>query len=726
MDGVGTGTGPSEASGAYVAELGPTLSSSFGNPAAVTALVIPPAVISVLALVPVSLLSPNAASLLNGAIVPVDPPTWFPVVQSTLLVLWAIALAFGSAAAAFAVAARAGGIRASVTDAWREAGRRALPLSIVFIVLGIIGAAVTGATLALAAVSHVAVALVFIAVAIVVIAPILAAPSTALLARRGPFAALRHAASVPRWSRDAVVARTRMSLGVGLGVALALGTVWLTRDLEGSVLAVLLRDVLRAAALYAGVLFAIGWLTTVAVEAREIGRFPWQVTPVRVRHPSRALALIGLVAVVAAPILGGLVAAVNPGGLARITVAEAGRHWEDIEAVPLGDGAAVFSSIGDEGGRTSICLEATCRDFDSPHYGGVSAVGLPNGSVLYVRVGPVLSDGHNFEQIEVVAAKFEPSEAAGVPERDEHDQPVQLRLTADDDPLGTASTLWTEDLDEDAYGDPDQVDDTVTTIGLDARGLPVVALLTASEVADYGTLRVFRCSDDACTDSKLSAQADVLWQYPFASAEWAMADMVVLPDGTVGVAVVHPHNGPAPLQFVAFPPEGDPTVTVLDDMPREMGIGDRDRSSGVRAAVNGEGTATLAWRALGEMTGHLLTCGDATCSTHTTVDTLPSGSDPYYPSATLAIDDSGRPLYLRRDVSGVVRLVSCEDVTCATTSETALAMPEYPGGPMALTLGVDGRPIIVAAAPPVDRELERRITERSLVLECADLRCGLN
>jgi hypothetical protein len=418
------------------------------------------------------------------------------------------------------------------------------------------------------------------------------------------------------------------------------------------------------------------------------------------------------------PLATGLGSALNPANVARVTTLGADRHWEDLEIAPFGGGAVVLSRIGDEGAIMSLCSDGACGAYDSWGASSRSIVGLEDGSLLLARLVPQHTEVINhFVSIELEVMRIEPSDVPASSDEDDDEPYFPEDFTG-----ATTSVVLHETIPEESAGDYHLWEDSMIAVSLDDDGMPVVALMTRGPAFD-GLLRVFRCADLDCSDSREVAAVEVLWDFPYAHARWAILGVVGLPDGTIGVAVVQDHDTAAPLQYVAVTEGSEPVVQILDDSPTSFDSA--DGTAGVRVAVNGEGTATLAYRPHTSTDGYILTCADSTCSEHSTETMRPSGTDPFFPSPTLAIDDTGRPMYLQRDEAGAVLLVSCLDVACTETAAAVVADPEYPGGPIGLTLTADGRPLVVAAAPAIDPHLLRRITERSVVVECVDARCGL-
>ncbi|MEO8529348.1 MAG: hypothetical protein ABI435_09725 [Pseudolysinimonas sp.] len=706
-----------------IATLSRTIVRAFGNPAAIAALILPSAPVALAAQLVPWFLPANTSALQNGALVIIAAPAWFRVTSLVLLALWGAAVVFGALGASWAVISDiVVGVR-NAPRAWGDVARRAGSWIVVVVVLAILAAVV--ATIAFAAAWFVSpwLSAVLVAAALIGLAPVLTAPAMALIAGEGPLAAFRDAFAVLSWSSDSGVARARLIAAAVLGAGIPLATLWLTRDLDGSELIVLLRDALRAAALAAGLLLAVAWTTTIALEARVIRHRPVAVPPGRSSSAAPiTVAMVAVAALLIPPAASALVSRIDPTGLARVTVVEAGGHWKDIDAAAFGDGLLILSRLGSDGGVLSVCADRQCADYDAVNWGGESIVTLDDGSVVWVHVQAVYrASSNDITRVELAATRLQPSDLTNA------ETPTKsgdvLKIGIGETPLGETSVIWGEDVPEDRLNNSDVWVETVAAVALDSDGLPVVAVVTRAE-RDYGTLRVFRCVDLSCSASNQVADVKVLWQFPYAHANLARLDVVALADGTIGVAVIQQHTGPAPLQYVAIPVVGDPVTQVLDDQPYRDE--DRDGTAGVRAGVNADGTATFAYRPMGSDNGSILTCGDPMCSTHTSQPMLPSGTAPYLPSPTLAIDDTGRPMYLQRAETGEVLLVSCLDVACVDTETTALTMPEYRGGPIALTLTTDGRPVIVAAAPRIDPVRIRRVVEQTQVLECVEARCGLH
>jgi len=699
--------------GLFGVTFGAAFRSSFGNPAAIAALAVPLAPIAMFVGLSAWLV-PGSAVLSDGAPIVVDAPAWFTLAQLVVVGLGIAALVFGATSASSAVISDLTGSYRNAAGAWGSIARRLPGHLVIAALLG----AIVAFVLTLASVCAVNVGwwlgVVVVLVAIIVAAPLVTAPAMLILGDDGPVNAVRDAALVTRWSRGA--ARARIVVGLVIAAALPIATMWLTAPLDGSVLTVLARDLLRFIALVAGALIAVVVPTVVALEARVPGRRELPATTGASAPVIAAALSVGALLLPPAATAG--VSVLNPGNVARVTTVEADGHWEDVEVTPFGEGALVLSRIGDAGAIVTWCDAAACSSYDSWGSSAQAIHGLADGSVLLARLVPQHEEVVNvYTAIELQVTRIEPGDVPSATEDDDREPYFPGDFTG-----ATTAVLLDEVVPEESSRSADFWEDTAVAVSLGADAQPVVALMTRGPAGD-GLLRVFRCADLDCSTSGEVAAVDLQWAYPFAHAKWAILGVADLPDGTIGIAVVQQDHTEAPLRYVAVTEGETPVVQALDDSPTPYDSA--DGTAGARVAVNGDGTVTLAYRPHGSMDGYILTCVDSECSDHTTEKMLPSGTDPFFPSPTLAIDDTGRPMYLQRDPAGAVRLVSCLDVACTETVATIVADPEYSGGPIALALTTDGRPLIVAAAPPIDPHFVRRVTERSLVLECLDARCGL-
>ena len=695
--------------------LSPAPALAYGVPVIIAAVA---ATVAALSIVP-----RDALVLINGNVTEVAGTTEALVAAAIAVILLCAGHAFGITAATHSLIANTTDARLPAPAAWRRAAGRPGLVALAFVGALAIAVAGVAASVALAiAPVQAIVGLVVALIVLIVAAPLLLAWPQLVLRSASWGQAL---ARGWRSGKDVVSGRTedrspRVSLiiaavvVVGIGVGLRLLAGLMLQSLLSAMVSVALGIVVPAAL----VLF----LTAVAVRAvivREESRARIGTQPiVPLPAPSwaqkdsdvgtRGGALVGLAVLLVPALLAAPLALVNPWGFVSYSAVTVPSIEDSASIVPVGDdGTAVLSAnVGYDRYSLRLCHGASCSPISTlSSYLSTDTIGTDDGGLFtaqWMFVGDEEDTADNRFELDAVSTSAD--------ELRRWDDTTRQGERTSTEPPGSRTTLASFDS---TFNEDDEVDTRTVTdrsavaVSNDSAHPVIAAVARRTGGPPEATMWIVFCDDAACSSATTkTTQLEWIGNAP----SRASIDVAVTADGTAVVTLANREDSradvPAPaLRVISGKADGAelrveaPELAPVVESEESSGFG-YDETFGAQIELGADGLPVILSRPEDSSELRLFTCADIACSSTSASDL--TGYDAGLRTPAFAIDESGRPLVaVANERRESLDLISCLDAKCTNLESRSIAKltrNEDLRSTEALALSLDshGNPIIAA------------------------------